>query len=59
MAESPTMEVRARVSADTAQFVQGMDNAAKSTEQFQQAAHRVSGASIALGAAIGTAAGAH
>lgn len=56
MAESPTMEVRARVSADTAQFVQGMDKAAKSTEQFQQAAQRVSGASIALGAAIGTAA---
>lgn len=58
MAESPTMELRARVSAETSNFVQGMDKATKSTQEFQQAAQKVSGASIALGAAIGTAAGA-
>jgi len=57
MAESPTMEVRARVSADSAQFVQGMDRAAKSTEQFQQAAQKVNGAVTALGVSVGIAAG--
>jgi len=56
MAESPTMEVRARLSADSAQFVQGMERASRSAGDFQQAAQRVSGASLALGAAIGTAA---
>lgn len=57
MAESPTMEVRARVSADSAQFVQGMERATRSAGEFQQAAQRVNGATLALGAAIGTAAG--
>jgi len=38
MAETPTMEVRARLTADSAQFIQGMENAVKATESLQQSA---------------------
>jgi hypothetical protein len=55
MAESPTMEVRARLSADSAQFVQGMDRAVKSTQNFQQASSALAKSSVAVGVAVGTA----
>ena len=38
MADSPTMEVRARLTADSAQFTKGLSEATKSAETFQGAA---------------------
>jgi phage-related protein len=38
MAETPTMEVRARLTADSGQFIQGMENAVKATESLQRSA---------------------
>ena len=55
MAESPTMEVRARLSADSAQFTQGMDRAVKSANEFQQASSKLQGSLTAIGVASGAA----
>jgi len=55
MAESPTMEVRARLSADSAQFTSGMDKAVKSAEQFQQASSKLQNSLTAIGVASGAA----
>jgi hypothetical protein len=53
MAESPTMEVRARLSADSAQFTQGMDKAVKSANEFQQASSKLQSSLTAIGVASG------
>jgi phage-related protein len=55
MAESPTMEVRARLSADSAQFTQGMDKAVKSANEFQQASSKLNSSMLAIGVASGAA----
>ena len=55
MAESPTMEVRARLSADSAQFTQGMDRAVKSANEFQQASSKLQSSMVAIGVASGAA----
>lgn len=55
MAESPTMEVRARLSADSAQFTQGMDRAVKSANEFQQASSKLQKSLTAIGVASGAA----
>jgi phage-related protein len=56
MAESPTMEVRARLTADSAQFTKGLSEATKSAETFQSAASKLNSSLNALGAvAAGTA----
>ncbi len=55
MAESPTMEVRARLSADSAQFTQGMDKAVKSANEFQQASSKLQSSLTAIGVASGAA----
>ena len=55
MAET-TMEVRARLSAETAQFQKSMDEARKSTETFQEASSSLSSALTSVGlVASGTA----
>ena len=56
MAESPTMEVRARLSADSAQFTKGLDEARRSTETFQNAAGNLNKGLLAVGLASSTAA---
>jgi phage-related protein len=53
MAESPTMEVRARLSADSAQFTKGLDEARRSTETFQTAASNLNKVLVASGAVAG------
>ncbi len=55
MAESPTMEVRARLSAETAQFTRGMAQATQSVAQFQQSSNRLRGSMVAIGVASGAA----
>jgi len=50
MAESPTMEVRARLTADSAQFTKGLSEATKSAETFQGAATKLNSALVGLGA---------
>jgi phage-related protein len=55
MADSPTMEVRARLSADSAQFTQGMDRAVKSANEFQQASSKLQSSMVAIGVASGAA----
>ena len=55
MADSPTMEVRARLSADSAQFTQGMDRAVKSANEFQQASSKLQSSMVAIGIASGAA----
>jgi phage-related protein len=56
MADSPTMEVRARLTADSAQFTKGLSEATKSAETFQGAAGKLNGSLTALGGiAAGTA----
>jgi hypothetical protein len=50
MAESPTMEVRARLTADSAQFTKGLSEATKSAENFQGAATKLNSALVGLGA---------
>ena len=52
MAESPTMEVRARLSADSAQFTQGMDKAVKSANEFQQASSKLQSSLTAIAAQL-------
>lgn len=44
MAENPTMEVRARLTADSAQFVQGMNNATAAANQFTNTSNMVNSA---------------
>ena len=56
MADSPTMEVRARLTADSAQFTKGLQEASKSAENFQGAASKLNSTLVGLGAvAAGTA----
>ena len=49
MAESPTMEVRARLTADSAQFTKGLSEATKSAENFQGAAGKLNSVLVTLG----------
>jgi hypothetical protein len=49
MADSPTMEVRARLTADSAQFTKGLQEASRSAENFQSAAGKLNGSLTALG----------
>jgi phage-related protein len=49
MAESPTMEVRARLTADSAQFTKGLEEAQKSAQNFQGAAGKLNSTLTALG----------
>ena len=51
MAEVPQMEMRARVSADTAEFTRGMQQASQSADQFTQASNRLRGAMVGIGVA--------
>jgi phage-related protein len=51
MAEAPTMEVRARLTAETAQFTRGLDQAAKAAENFSQTSNRLRGAMTGIGIA--------
>ena len=53
MAESPTMEVRARLTADSAQFTKGLNEATKSAETFQTAASNLNKVLVASGAVAG------
>ena len=53
MAESPTMEVRARLTADSAQFTKGLSEATKSAETFQGAAQKLNSVLVASGAVAG------
>jgi hypothetical protein len=51
MAESPTMEVRARLTAETAQFTKGMQQASASVDQFTQKSDSLRGAMVGIGVA--------
>ena len=51
MAETPTMEVRARLTAETAQFTKGMQQASASMEQFTQGSARLRAAMTGIGVA--------
>jgi phage-related protein len=51
MADTPTMEVRARLTADSAQFVQGMNNATAAANQLTGTASRVQSAMSGIGVA--------
>jgi len=51
MADTPTMEVRARLTADSAQFVQGMNNATAAANQLTNTASRVNSAMTGIGVA--------
>jgi phage-related protein len=51
MAETPTMEVRARLTAETAQFTRGLQQASQSAEQFVQSSNRLRGAMTGIGIA--------
>lgn len=53
MAESPTMEVRARLTADSAQFTKGLGEATKSAETFQTVAQNLNKVLVASGAVAG------
>jgi hypothetical protein len=55
MAETPTMEVRARLTAETAQFTKGMQQATQSVDQFSQKSSNLRGAVMGIGIAAGTA----
>lgn len=55
MAEAPTMEVRARLSAEVQQFTRGMSQATRSVEEFQGASGKLRGAMVAIGVASGAA----
>jgi phage-related protein len=54
MAEAPTMEVRARLTAETAQFTRGMEQARRSTEQFTNTSTKLRSAmnGVAVGAGV-------
>ena len=49
MADSPTMEVRARLTADSAQFTKGLEEASRSAENFQGAATKLNSTLTTLG----------
>ena len=51
MAEAPQMEMRARVSADTAQFTRGMQQASQAAEGFSKTTGRLRGSMIGIGVA--------
>ena len=51
MAETPTMEVRARLTAETAQFTRGLEQASRSAEQFAQSSNRLQQAMTGIGVA--------
>lgn len=51
MAETPTMEVRARLTAETAQFTQGMQKASQSMQEFSNQSSRLRGAMVGIGVA--------
>jgi phage-related protein len=51
MAEVPQMEMRARVSADTAQFTRGMQQASQAADGFIQTSNRLRGAMTGVGIA--------
>jgi phage-related protein len=51
MAESPTMEVRARLTAETAQFTNGMQKASQSMNEFVNQSARLRGAMVGVGVA--------
>jgi len=53
MAEVPQMEMRARVSADTAQFTRGMQQASQAVEGFSKTTGRLNSTMIGLGVAAG------
>ena len=55
MAETPTMEVRARLTAETAQFTKGMQQATQSMNNFTAQSSRLRGAVMGVGIAAGTA----
>jgi hypothetical protein len=55
MAETPTMEVRARLTAETAQFTKGMQQATQSMNSFTEQSSRLRGAVLGIGIAAGTA----
>jgi hypothetical protein len=55
MAETPTMEVRARLTAETAQFTKGMQQATQSMNSFSEQSSRLRGAVMGIGIAAGTA----
>jgi phage-related protein len=55
MAETPTMEVRARLTAETAQFTKGIQQATQSVDQFSQKTSNLRGAVLGIGIAAGTA----
>ena len=54
MAEVPQMEMRARVSADTAQFTRGMQQASQAVEGFSKTTGRLNSAMVGLGVASAT-----
>ena len=51
MAETPTMEVRARLTAETAQFTKGMQQASASVDEFAQKSASLRGAMVGIGVA--------
>jgi hypothetical protein len=51
MAEAPTMEVRARLTAETAQFTRGFQQATQAADGFSKTASRLRGSMIGLGVA--------
>jgi len=55
MAETPTMEVRARLTAETAQFTRGIQQATQSINSFQQQSSRLNNAMIGVGVVAGVA----
>jgi phage-related protein len=55
MAEAPTMEVRARLTAETAQFTRGFQQATQAAEGFSKTANRLRGSMLGIGVAAGAA----
>lgn len=55
MAEATTMEVRARLSAETAQFTKGMEQARRSADELTQSSNRLKSAIVGVGVVAGTA----
>ena len=53
MADAPTMEVRARLTAETASFMKGMENASRASEQFSSQASNLTSSLNKLGLAAG------
>ena len=51
MAETPTMEVRARLTAETVQFTKGMQQASASVDEFAQKSASLRGAMVGIGVA--------